>query len=394
LSPVSGAMDIVTVPPLEKICSKFTGLVGDESEFFTGVTSSSPLDLLEWLEPFDTCASLRTIVDRSFLLARGAMSLLPPVNSVSCFDEEVESLAQSEWLEVEIKVLEALVFQLASGLMQDASTECDRHAQQALKIGKVSRIRALAAQEERALLLKETELRKLQCDFERLKQLQTRRRRDAVVRARYSTHLLQAASPFSLTDTDGVVTYLAFPTPVQGLGVAAIHTVDEPLVIDSEYLQGSSTASNGIDTRFDPSHPCSTFYASLLNACLKNLGEFCLASGMGSLLVLEVLLGRLEGAFWDVHHFYSMAPNATIGEYDTDGTSFVVVSASVDSDSTLHVAYDCSDLRTLYTCRPTCAQLNRGDDTTPISRSYPPEPLMVLMEELVRLGPMDPCTTL
>jgi hypothetical protein len=88
-------MDIVTVPPLEKICSKFTGLVGDESEFFTGVTSSSPLDLLEWLEPFDTCASLRTIVDRSFLLARGAMSLLPPVNSVSCFDEEAESLAQS-----------------------------------------------------------------------------------------------------------------------------------------------------------------------------------------------------------------------------------------------------------------------------------------------------------
>jgi hypothetical protein len=115
---------------------------------------------------------------------------------------------------------------------------------------------------------------------------------------------------------------------------------------------------------------------------------------MGSLLMLEVLLGRLEDAFWDVHHFYSMAPNAAIGEYEEDGTTFVVVSASVDSDTTFHVAYDCSDLRTLYTCRPTCAQLNGRDDTTPISRSYPQEPLIVLMEELARLGPVDTCTAL
>jgi hypothetical protein len=264
-----------------------------------------------------------------------------------------------------------------------------------LEIGGVSRICIMAAQEEQALLLKETELRSLECDSERLKQMHTQKERAAVVRTRYSTHLLQTVSPFELVDTDGVVSYLAFPTPVQGLDVAAAHTMDRPLIIDSEDAsRGSSTASSGIDTRFDQAHPCSTFYFSLLNACLQNVSEFSLASGMSSLLTLEFLLGRLEDAFWDVHHLYSKTPNTTIDAHINDGTTFVVVRASANFDTTLRAVYDCSDFRTLYSCRPTFAQLDDPDDMSPTSWSYPQESLIVLMDELMGRGSADDCKTL
>lgn len=308
---------------------------------------------MEWLQGFDSCTALRHLVQRNLLTTRAAVSLMRPTALTSPLPHRAEAnewfceTAGLEWQRLELQLLEKLRQQISTSLLQVLSHDSERLTWHTVQGLPPRHVEQLLLQEEESLRNLEGELQILQCENERLRRLQLEQALTSALATRCLGHVLRALMPFDVRDTDGEESLLFFPTPIQGLEICVVHRMDGTMVVEcQERLEPNNSVTLESNRRIAPDHACATFYKAVLPACFQNI-----PAGREGLNRLELSLGRLERACWDLYSLSNTHPSHTIEEIDKNSRS-LIVTVLLSGTKSFQAIYDCNNPQTLSSYFP------------------------------------------